>query len=217
MKTLRNLTILGASVAFVSCGALDKLNQPINKTGFNPLDKVGMKSSGGTSADALVNSNDHGFNNGDIVEVVIPNTALFAKVPQAGDRYTKVLTVGDTLRVIGGEKDFIKIITETGEIGFVSSVMVVTQGFLTNTGPIDPNVTVVGANETPIVPDVAPDPIVPGIGSPDPAPGIAPIPVPNIPAPVPVDPTTIVPDPKPVVPSLPDVPAPEPSNIGLPE
>ncbi len=216
MKTLRILPVLGASVVFVSCGVMDKLSQPIGDTGYNPLDRPGMKSRGGTG---LANSNEHGFKNGDIVEVVIPNTALFAKVPEAGDRYVKVLKVGDTLRVIGGEKDFIKILTETGEVGFVSSVMVVTQGFLTDTGPIDPNVTVVGANETPIIPDIAPDPTVPGIGSPDPAPSVDPAAVPNIIAPEPVvpDPAPVVPDPKPVVPSLPDEPAPEPSNSELPE
>ncbi|MGJ8654967.1 MAG: hypothetical protein ACSHX6_00845 [Akkermansiaceae bacterium] len=245
MKILRNLPtfalpLVGASsVLLTSCGALDKLNQPLSDTGYNPLDKPGMRSSSSSSAmgaggsQSLVNSNDHGFNNGDIVEVVIPNTALFAKVPKAGDRYKKVLNVGDSLRVIGGEKDFIQVVTESGDTGYVSSVMVVTQGFLTNSGPIDPNVTAVGANETPIVPDVAPDPVVQGIGSPDAAPGIAPAPVPSITAPVPVDPdpglivpdvpdaplvpAPIVPDPTPVVPSLPDAPAPEPSSPGISE
>jgi len=230
MKIMKNLPILGLSVVFTSCGALNKLNQPISDTGYNPLDKPGMKSRGGTSAAALVNSNGHGFNNGDIVEVVIPNTALFAKVPKTGDRYKKVLTVGDTLRVIGGEKDFIKVVTENGEMGFVSSVMVVTKGFLTNTGPIDPSMTAVGANGIPIVPDVAPDPLVQGIGSPDATPGIVPASVPKITTPLPVDPdpglivpktpaapTPVIPDPSPVVPSLPDVPAPEPSSPGLPK
>ncbi len=245
MKILRILPaipLVGASILLSNCGALDKLNQPISDTGFNPLDKPGMKSRSGVATAAtdggaaMVNSNDHGFNNGDIVEVVIPNTALFAKVPKAGDRYKKVLKVGDSLRVIGGEKDFIKVVTEDGDTGYVSSVMVVTQGFLTNTGPIDPSVTAVGANETPIVPDVAPDPVVKGIGSPDPAPNVAPAPVPSITAPVPVDPdpglivpdtpvpapepvvpAPVAPDPSPVVPSLPDVPAPEPTNPGVSE
>lgn len=209
MKILRILPILGASVLFVSCSALDKLNQPISDRGYNPLDKPGMKSTGGNNASSLVNANDHGFKNGDIVEVVIPNAALFDKVPKAGDRYKKVLKVGDTLRVIGGEKDFIKILTETGDVGFVSSVMVITKGRLTDTGPVDPSVSAAGANEIPIVPDVAPDPTVPGIGSPDPTTVITPAPVPNITAPVPIDPAPVVPDPTPVVPSLPDVPAPE--------
>ncbi len=239
MKTLLNLPILGlgATILLNSCGAIDtisnKLNQPISDTGFNPLDKPGMKSRSGTpsvpSAGGLVNSNGHGFNNGDIVEVVIPNTALFAKVPKAGDRYKKVLKVGETLNVVGGEKDFIKVVTESGETGYVSSVMVVTQGFLTNSGPGDPSVTEVGANETPIVPDIAPEPLVKGIGDADPAPNVAPAPIPGITAPVPMNPDpglTIpdvptpapsVPDPTPVVPSLPDAPAPAPANPGIQE
>jgi hypothetical protein len=217
MCIFKNLLVLGVSLVFVSCGALENFNQPLTNVGYDPLDRLGIEpirnnNSANNDAASLVKANDHGFNNGDIVEVVIPNTALFKKVPKAGDRYEKVLNVGDSLRVIGGEKDFIKVVTETGEIGFVSSVMVVTQGFLTNTGPIDPNVTVVGANEKPIVPDVAPDPTVQGIGSPDPAPGLVPSVVPKITPPVPV-----VPDPEPVVPSLPDAPAPDPSDPGLPE
>ena len=154
--------------------------------------------------------------------MVIPNTALFAKVPKAGDRYKKVLSVGDALRVVGGEKDFIQVITEDNDTGYVSSVMVVTQGFLTDTGPIDPTVTTVGADELPIIPDIAPDPVVQGIGAPDPAPGVAPIPVPNITSPVPLAPdpgltTPDIPDPQPVEPSIPNTPAPEPKNPGLTE
>ncbi|MFT5632975.1 MAG: hypothetical protein ACI9SQ_000683 [Rubritalea sp.] len=233
MKILRILPIIGVFVVFVSCGALDKLNQPISKSDYNPLDSFwGGSGSGNSSVNgsALVNSNNHGFNHGDIVEVVIRNTALFEKVPKAGDRFKKVLKVGDILRVIGGEKDFIEVVTETGETGFVSSVMVVTQGLLTNTVPIDPSVIAPGANGIPIVPDVAPDPLVQGIGSPDPTLGIAPEPVPSITAPIPVDPKAglivpdnivtpnpVVPDPTPVVPSLPDVPAPEPSSPELSE
>lgn len=38
MKILRSLPIIGVSVVFVSCGALDKLNQPISKSDYNPLD-----------------------------------------------------------------------------------------------------------------------------------------------------------------------------------
>jgi hypothetical protein len=224
MKILRKLPayalpLVGASsVLFTSCGTVDKvrnkLNQPINDTGFNPLDKPGVKlvdSSRSDNPDSLVNSNDHGFNNGDIVEVVIPNTALFAKVPKSGDRYKKVLKVGDTLRVIGGEKDFIKVVTEDGVTGFVSSVMVVTQGFLTNTAPADPNVTEVGADETPIVPDVAPEPVVKGIGTPDEAPLVEPTPVPSITAPVEVDP-----DPGLTIPDVPSIVAPEPTPLPEP-
>ena len=265
MKSFTNLTsvtlsLLGVSSLFmVSCSSvsntykntLNKIKEPISDSGYNPLDKPGSRAfaSRSTLADAStessVNSNDHGFNNGDIVEVVIPNTALFAKVPKAGDRYKKVLNVGDSLRVVGGEKDFIKVVTESGETGYVSSVMVVTQGFLTQGS----NVTKVDSYELPIIPDVAPEPEVKGIGEPDVAPNIVPAEVPSISAPIPIPaapevpelpdpglsipgvPSVDVPDPVPVpsipdidpiVPSIPSVPsipdvAPEPSNPGIVE
>jgi len=228
--------LLGVSSLFwVSCSSvsntykntLSKIKQPISDSGYNPLDKPGVKSRNTSPAtvssidQSQVNSNDHGFSNGDVVEVVIPNTALFAKVPKAGDRYKKVLNVGDSLRVVGGEKDFIKVVTESGETGYVSSVMVVTQGFLTQGA--SGNVSEVQSYETPIIPDIAPDPEVRGIGVPDAVPSIAPAEVPNITAPVPVpvipeapDPGLSIPGSAPSVPSIPDV-APEPTVPGLPE
>lgn len=228
MKTLLNLSLCSVAITLASCGVMDKINQPISANGYNPLDKTGAVSGSSSGADSssetLVNTNSHGFNIGDIVEVVIPNTALFARVPKAGDSYKKVLNVGDTLNVLGGKKDFIKVVTDTADIGYVSSVMVATQGFLTNSKVVDPSIRSEGADEVPIVPDEAPEPVVKGIGAADPAPNASPAPIPNISAPVPVevepDPGLIipeVPDPTPVVPSLPDTPAPEPSNPGLTE
>ena len=217
MNFINNLPVFVFAGLLASCGVIDNLNQPLANTGNNPLDAPGMGFSNSNSSQAMVKSNDYGFNIGEIVEVVISNTALFDKVPKAGDSYKKILTLGDTLRVIGGEKDFIKVLTKDGEVGYVSSVMVVTQGLLTDIPPLDPSVTAVGANETPIIPDIAPDPKVKGIGEPDIAPGVDPESVPNIEAPLKVEPTPALPDPKPVVPSIPSGPAPEPSNPGLPE
>ncbi len=246
MNILRDFTLLpllsaGAVFVLGSCGVVERFNQPISATGYNPLDRVGSKSrASGNSVNsqtgAVVNSNDHGFSYGDIVEVVIPNTALFSKVPKSGDRYKKVLKLGTTLRVIGGQKDFIKVVTGDGVTGYVSSVMVVTKGVLTDSNSVAPapsgvkkkwskndgGVTKVKSNEAPIVPDVAPEPIVPGISAGDLDPVVS-EPVPSISAPVPVIPevpkvpSLDVPDLEPLIPTLPDVPAPEPSNPGLPQ
>jgi len=221
MKTLNFSSIVGVIVVLSSCGALDKLNKPISDSGYNPLDKPGVRLVASSNDEARVDTNSYGFNNGDIVEVVIPNTALFKQIPKPGDRYDKVLKVGDSLRVIGGEKDFIKVVTEKNETGYVSSVMVVAQGFLSDIPPVDPNVTVVGAGETPIVPDIAPDPTVKGLTEPE----VATIPVPATDLSLPTVPEAVpdfVPDPTPVVPSLPDIPevpeiAPEPTVPSIPE
>lgn len=242
-KELNVLPLVGGCAVLLlgSCGVVERFNQPISATDYNPLDRVGSKPRkvGNTvnpNTGAVVNSNDHGFSYGDIVEVVIPNTALFAKVPKSGDRYKKVLKIGTTLRVIGGKKDFIKVVTNDGVTGYVSSVMVVTKGVLTDSNSVAPapssvndtwkknndGVSKVNSNETPIVPDVAPEPIVPGISAGDLDPVVS-EPIPNITAPVPVIPdvpkvpTPEVPDLEPLVPTLPDVPAPEPVDPGLSE
>lgn len=215
MKFSKILPIAGFSIVFVSCSALEKLNQPISDNGNDPLDMPGMKSN--RQSESLVKANNYGFNAGDIVKVVIADTAFFDGLPKTGDRPKKVLSVGDTLRVIGGEKDFIKVVTEKGEVGYVSSVMVVAEDFLNGTGVADPDVTVVGVDETPIIPDVAPDPTLNGLGEPDTVPGVEPAPIPEIDSPLKVDPVPEVPDPKPVEPSVPDKPAPESFVPGLSE
>jgi hypothetical protein len=218
MKFLINLPVIGFSAVCVSCGSLDNMNQPISGSGFNPLDRPGMSSASSGNSEALVSSNDYGFNNGEIVEVVITNTAFYDKVPKAGEQYKRVLTVGDTLTVVGGEKEFIKVLTESGETGYVSSVMVVTKGSLTDGSDIDPNVTVVGANETPIIPDITPDPALENDVESDTAPDSIPVaPEPeNVPETEPNNnppeesaPAPELPDPKPVEPSLPEKPADE--------
>ncbi len=262
------LPVLGASsLLYVSCSSVQNtlknvknsvgntykntvstIKKPLAGNASNPLDRPDGRSSftnseGGTasSSRSSVNSNNHGFSNGDIVEVVIPDAALFSKVPKAGDRFKKVLKVGDTLRVVGGEKDFIKVVTESGEAGYVSSVMVVTKGSLTQSSSV-PNSTWKPKEEVKsIVPDVAPEPEIKGIGVPDdvlaevpnitapepvpvvPDPGLSIPGVPSVDVPVP-DPIPVpepevfqIPDLSPVVPTIPDLPAPEPSNTGLPQ
>jgi len=225
MKILRNISLLGATVALSSCGIIENMNQPLSDDGFNPLDKAGSYKK---NADGLVSvgsssnpsmGSGHGFKSGDIVDVAIANTALFSRVPQPGDKYKKVLKVGDALKVIGTEKDFLKVTTPSGETGYVSSVMVISQGAFAG-GPVAP------------MGDIAPPPEIPGIEVPTISP-VEPIPVPSItdpvevdpvevpslpdPAPVLPDPAPAVPNIEPVIPSIPDEPAPDPEIPGLPE
>ncbi len=249
MKILRNISLLGATVTLSSCGVLENMNQPITDGDFNPLDKAGgykknkdgLVSVGSSSNPSMGSA--HGFRNGDIVDVAIANTALFKRVPKSGDKYKRVLKVGDSLKVIGTDKDFLKVTTPAGDTGYVSSVMVVSQGSsLAGAGIVEP------------LGDIAPPPELPGIGNPtiapvkpmpvpsitDPVP-VDPIPVPSLPEPTPVpdlpdpapavpnidpapaipniDPAPAVPniDPAPLVPSIPDEPAPEPELPGLPD
>ncbi len=165
MKILRNISLLGASVALSSCGVLDKINQPLGDDGFNPLDKAGSYKknanglvSVGSSSSTPGIASSHGFKSGDIVEVAISNTALFKRVPQPGDKYTKILKVGESLRVVGTDKDFLKVVSPSGKTGYVSSVMVISQG-----------ASLAGQSIAPIG-DIAPPPEIPGIGQPSIAP-----------------------------------------------
>lgn len=242
MKILRNISLLGATVALSSCGIIENMNQPISDDGFNPLDKAGSRSykknadgllSVGSSSNPSIGVS-HGFKSGDVVDVAIANTALYKRVPKAGDKYKRVLKVGESLKVISTSKEFLKVSTPAGDTGYVSSVMVISQG-ASSGGPAVP--APVG--------DIAPPPEIPSIEAPTIAP-VEPIPVPSITEPVEVDPVEVpslpdpvvpdfpdpapvvpdIPDPapavpgiqslEPLIPSIPDEPAPEPELPGLP-
>ena len=198
MKILRNLTLLGTTVALSNCGVMDKINQPISDDGFNPLDKPGSYKSKNkfvrTGSRGNSSSAAHGFKSGDVVEVAIANTAFFNRVPKSGDRYSKVLKVGETLKVLGSEKDFLKVSTSKGKVGYVSSVMVISKGAGLSSAPIPMPSS-----------DIAPEPEIKGISSPKKVPR-APKPVPSITEPVQVDP-----EPIPKIPSIPSVPKPVPA------
>lgn len=216
MNAFKTLSTLGVAAALSSCGTLGKLNQPLTGGGdFNPLDLPGTKSRLVASTDPSMpggaNSNGLGFQNGDVVEVVMANTALFDKIPKPGEtKYKQVLKIGDSLKVVGGEKDFIKVVTTKGDTGYVSSVMVLPQGTLAAQGPLGDDITAVGPNE---LPAVAPEPEILGVGKPDKAPPIkTPSPVPTIDDPVKVEPAPVpTPDPQPA----PSGPAPEPEIPGV--
>jgi len=232
MKRLKNLSILGTvAIGLSSCGVINKLQKPLNSSEFDPLDRPGFgrnKKAPLVSASdpSVAPTNEYGFKNGDMIEVAIPNTALFKRVPQPGDRYIRVLKKGESLRVVGVQGDFLKVVTEKGDSGYVSSVMVISQGYSSGLQPFDP----VADGQAPLVPDVAPEPEIKGIGAPDPSPIVPPVPVPSITDPVPVDPPvdpTPAPEkPKkggaaPLVPADPDPAsggngvAPEPEDPGL--
>lgn len=210
MKIIRTLSLLGTGIALTSCGALENLQQPITDEGFNPLDRAGSfkrKSSDGlikvgSSANSPGLATGHGFKSGDMVEVAIANTALFNRIPQPGDRYKRVLKVGDALKVVGIERDFLRVVTPKGETGYVSSVMVISQG------------AALGGAGIPPVGDIAPPPEIPSINGPAIEP-VKPLPVPSITEPVPVEPLPVpsLPDPAPV-PKLPDPEPLKPANPG---
>lgn len=216
MNAFKTLTALSVAATLSSCS---KLNQPLSGGGdFNPLDPAGSRSRLASSTNPAMpggsmgpNSNGLGFRNGDVVEVVMANVALFDKIPKPGDtKYKKILKMGDALKVVGGEKDFIKVITTKGETGYVSSVMVLPQGTLAAQGPLGDDITAVGPNEAPIV---APEPEIPGVGQPDKSPGVTtPEPVPSIDDPLKVEPAPVpAPEPTPE----PAGPAPEPEIPGV--
>ena len=227
MKHLKNLSLLGvASLTICSCGVMDKIQQPLAAGEFDPLDRPGFGKRHGKpaklSGPQLANTNSYGFKNGDVVEVAITNTALFNNVPKPGERYKRVLKKGETLRVVGGQGDFIKVVTEKGETGYVSSVMVVSQGYMAGIQPFDP----VADGQAPLVPDIAPEPEIKGIGEPDTSPIVPPVPVPSIsdPVPVPLPVTPPAGGAAPLVPSSPAAPAgpsggkaPEPEVPGIGE
>lgn len=199
-KTLPKVGLLGAAAALSSCGVMEKINQPISDGGTNPLDFAGSNSTrvattrddGDLKATQNAQQGDlnellgggattggSAFNAGDKVEVVVANTPLFARYPQPGDPFKKVLSLGDSFKVLSSKGDYIKVTDGKGTTGYISSVVVVNQGYLSQPVPMvapsnDLSSLDIKPETTPIVdPQPVPDIIAPATVDVDPAPAVS--------------------------------------------
>jgi len=102
-----------ACLSIVSC----ELGGPYNSGGFDPLDPAG----GGGAGVAVANT---GHRPGEFVTSVSPNTAFFKKKPSGDATADRLLSSGTAMKVISDDGSFVKVELDSGEVGFVPSVMV---------------------------------------------------------------------------------------------
>jgi hypothetical protein len=113
MKLIPAISI-AAVLGMVSC---ETMNAPISSGDFDPLRTPGS----GTASPDLV---DSGFKPGQFVRAAIPNTAFYNTKPKEGAEANKLLPQHTQMKVVSSTGTFLKVELDSGEVGFVPSVMV---------------------------------------------------------------------------------------------
>ena len=112
-----------AALGLVACGTFD------GPVGFGDADPLSAPGSSTTSS--LV---EPGFRAGEFVRAIVDNTAFFTKRPKGDSDADKVLPRGTSMKVVSTMDSYLKVELDSGEIGFVPSVMV--EGSAENAAPL---------------------------------------------------------------------------------
>ena len=103
------ITVLGLT----ACGTSDG---PIGFGGADPL-----RAPGAETTPTLANPD---FRAGEFVRAIVDNTAFFSKRPKGDSDADKVLPRGTSMKVVSNADSYLKVELDSGEIGYVPSVMV---------------------------------------------------------------------------------------------
>lgn len=95
------------------------MNQPVSSGDFDPLSPPG-----GNIGPAAATSSGTSYTAGQFVRAAIPNTAFYKKRPSGDGDADKLLKRGTSMKVISKSGSYLKVELDSGEIGFVPSVMV---------------------------------------------------------------------------------------------
>ena len=121
-----------SAIAALSLVACDTMTGPITSGDFDPLRPPGG------NVGPSVESNPS-FKSGQFVRAALDNAAFFKVRPNGDADADKLLPRGSSMKVISYSGSYVKVELDSGEIGFVPSVMLedpnaVTQAPLTNPG-----------------------------------------------------------------------------------
>ncbi|MGL4399367.1 MAG: hypothetical protein ACRCXD_05840 [Luteolibacter sp.] len=196
-----------SSIAALSLAACDTMSGPITRGGYDPLLPAG-------SSNTPMQSVTPAFSAGQFVRASMDNTAFFKSRPSGDADADKLLRRGTSMKVISAASSYVKVELDSGEIGFVPSVMVedpnaAPQALTTNPGEYQVYPPLPGAGFDPPMPPLdptglPPEGAIPTVIDPDAPAESAPVP--------PVTPTTEtfpapVPPVEPKVESAPQAPA----------
>ena len=192
MKIL-TLGLIPAAMVIAGC---EMMNAPLSTSGsFDPLTRPGSGSQIATS------SYGPDLSPGTFVTANIANTAFYKKRPKGSEDADKLLAQGTNMKIVSSETNYVKVELDSGEIGWVPSVMVASANAGPENYPIDGTYQVYpplpggGAFEPLPILDpngLPPEGAIPAIIDPD-----APVPPPG--DPIKIDP---VPDLKPTEPEI---------------
>ncbi len=95
------------------------MNQPISSGDFDPL-----RPPGGNIGTPAAATSGPSYTAGQFVRAAIPNTAFYKKRPTGDGDADKLLKQGSSMKVISKSSSYLKVELDSGEIGFVPTVMV---------------------------------------------------------------------------------------------
>jgi hypothetical protein len=105
-----------STLAALSLAACDTMTGPITRGGYDPLLPAG-------SNNTPVQSLSPAFSAGQFVRASMDNTAFFKTRPSGDADADKLLKRGTSMKVISSANSYVKVELDSGEIGFVPSVM----------------------------------------------------------------------------------------------
>ncbi len=113
---MKHYTVSAAAAVF-ALASCDTMNRPIQTGNFDPLSPPGT----GETRLAMAGP---GFKTGGFVSAVMDNTAFFTKRPQGDADADKLLPRGTSMKVISADNSYVKVELDSGEVGWVPTVMV---------------------------------------------------------------------------------------------
>lgn len=111
---------VAAALSVVSCQTLKSLNRPLaSGSDFDPLTAPGSikKSDPGMAGGGS-------FSPGQFVTAVTDNTAFFKQRPRGEGDADKLLKLGTRMKVVASDGAYLKVELDSGEVGYVASVLV---------------------------------------------------------------------------------------------
>ena len=128
MKCIPALSV----VAVLGLAACDTMTAPLSSGGYDPLGPPGGKINNSAA------SVGPAFKAGQFVRAAMDNTALFKVRPKGDGDADKLLKRGTSMKVISISGSYVKVELDSGEIGFVPSVMVEDPNALPNAQTASP-------------------------------------------------------------------------------
>ncbi len=113
----KNFGSVPLALAFAACSSM---NSPVSSSSFDPLRPPG------TSLQPASTTNGPELSPGQFVSANIANTAFYKNKPKGSEDADKLLTYGAQMKIISVDSNYVKVELDSGEVGYVPSVMVAT-------------------------------------------------------------------------------------------
>ena len=124
-------TLVFPAVIVLGLAACDTMNRPISSGDFDPLRPPG---SGNEPSGAEVAV----FTAGQFVRAAMENTAFFKNRPKGDGDADRLLARGTSMKVVSHAGSYVKVELDSGEVGFVTAVMLEDPSASQATTPVNP-------------------------------------------------------------------------------